>query len=335
MRGSNLIKLLKTLDLLSKPEGTTIEELQNVLEIDRRSVYRQIALIQDLGFPLYDDKVPLEKRKRWKLMDGYLKRLPNIKVPNVELSLSEMVALYLLKAEGKVYKGTEIEKAIDSALSKIGLFASNDMADKLNKIKGLFSSSLKLVKDYSGKEEIIESLTEAMLKNKTCIVRYLPFTDNVDGKVYEYEIDPLSFFEHNGGLYIFVRMKDSGLIRMLAVERIQELEATNDTFEYPKEFDPEELLAPAFGIVYDDPIEAKIWFSADQARYIKERKWAKEQKITNQSDGSIILEMKTSGWWDVKKWVLSFGAEAELLEPTNLRKDIMEEIKGAGVRYRM
>lgn len=327
MRGNNLIKLLKTLDLLSKPEGTTIEELQNVLEIDRRSVYRQIALIQDLGFPLYDDKVPFEKRKRWKLMDGYLKRLPNIKVPNIELSLSEVAALYLLKAEGKVYKGMEIEKAIDSAFSKIGLFASNDLADKLNKIKSCFASSSKLVKDYSGKEEIIDSLTEAMLQNKTCMVRYLPFTDNVDGKVYEYEIDPLSFFEHNGGLYIFVRMKDSSLIRMLAVERVQELEATNDIFEYPKDFDPEELLAPAFGIVYDDPIEAKIWFSAEQARYIKERKWAKEQKITNQSDGSIILEMKTSGWWDVKKWVLSFGAEAEVLAPKELRAEIADTFK--------
>lgn len=334
MRGSNLIKLLKTLDLLSKPEGTTISEMEEELGIDRRSVYRQIALIQELGFPLYDDKVPMEKRKKWKLMDGYLKRLPNIKVPNVELSLSEVVALYLLKAEGKVYKGTEIERAIDSALSKIGLFASNDLADKLNKIKSCFASSSKLVKDYSGKEEIIECLTEAMLQNKTCIVRYLPFTDNVDGKVYEYEIDPLSFFEHNGGLYIFVRMKDSSLIRMLAVERVQELEATNDTFEYPKEFDPEELLAPAFGIVYDDPIEARIWFSADQARYIKERKWARDQSIIDNEDGSIIIEMKTSGWRDVEKWVLSFGAAAEVLEPEALKREIIEELDKARRIYR-
>jgi hypothetical protein len=30
---------------------------------------------------------------------------------------------------------------------------------------------------------------------------------------------------------------------------------------------------------------------------------------------SSVLWMKTSGWYDVKKWIFSFGAEAELLEP--------------------
>lgn len=334
MRGSHLIKLLRTLDLLSKPEGTTIEELQNALDIDRRSVYRQIALIQDLGFPLYDDKQPLEKKKRWKLMDGYLKKLPNIKVPNIELSLSEILALYLLKSEGRVYKGTEIEKAIDSAFVKIGLFASNDFAEKLKKVKGIFMSSSKLVKDYSGKEDVIGSLTEAMLQNKVCVVRYLPFADNVAGKVYEYQIDPLSFFEHNGGLYFFVRMKDSGLIRMLAVDRIKELNITKEAFEYPADFDPEEILAPAFGIIYDDPIEIKIWFSPDQARYIKEREWSKNQKITDQPDGSISLAMKTSGWGDIKKWVLSYGAEAEVLEPKKLRNEIKKELKTTNKLYR-
>jgi predicted DNA-binding transcriptional regulator YafY len=71
----------------------------------------------------------------------------------------------------------------------------------------------------------------------------------------------------------------------------------------------------------------KIWFSASQARYIRERQWAQEQKITKQKDGSIVLWMKTSGWYDVKKWVLSFGAEACLLEPKHLQDKIRNEVE--------
>lgn len=37
--------------------------------------------------------------------------------------------------------------------------------------------------------------------------------------------------------------------------------------------------------------------------------------------------MKTSGFWDLKKWVLSFGAEAEVLKPNKMREAIGNEIK--------
>ena len=70
MRGRNLIKLLKALELFSKPEGTTIEEMAEHLEVDRRSVYRLISLSEELGFPIYDEKIPLEKDKRWVLSYG-------------------------------------------------------------------------------------------------------------------------------------------------------------------------------------------------------------------------------------------------------------------------
>jgi len=93
------------------------------------------------------------------------------------------------------------------------------------------------------------------------------------------------------------------------------------------------LLESAFDIVCGEPIDVKIWFPAGQSRYIKERKWSKTQKIEDQKDGSIILSMTTSGWWDVKRWVLSFGADAKVLEPEELRKEIVEELEAAEDRY--
>ena len=120
-----------------------------------------------------------------------------------------------------------------------------------------------------------------------------------------------------------------GDIRTLAVERIQEITKTGSLFEYPEDFDPEELLESAFDIVYEDPVKVKVWFSANQARYIKERKWSKNQEIIDQEDGSIILSMETSGWWDVKRWVLSYGSGAKVLEPEELREAVATELEAA------
>ena len=160
MRGKNLIKMLRAIDLLAKPEGTTIEELGEHLEVDRRSVYRMIHVIEEMGFPLLDEEVPLEKRKRWKLEETYLKKLPNITVPDIKLGFSEIIALYLLKGEGKLYRGTELEKTINAAFGKIGLFVPDRLFEQLDKIKTLFIPNTKFTKDYTGKEKIIDDLME-------------------------------------------------------------------------------------------------------------------------------------------------------------------------------
>jgi len=50
-------------------------------------------------------------------------------------------------------------------------------------------------------------------------------------------------------------------------------------------------------------------------------------------DGSVLLSMNTSGWIDVKKWILSFGADAELLEPDDKRKEVQQAIAQMADQY--
>lgn len=82
----------------------------------------------------------------------------------------------------------------------------------------------------------------------------------------------------------------------------------------------------AFGLFYDDPFTLKVRFPAEEVRYIKERQWSKDQEITELEDGSIVLTMKTSGWYDVMRWVFSFGPNAEVIEPKEMRDEIKKRL---------
>jgi len=332
MRGRILKKILDAVNLLSQPTGTTISSLCENLDIDKRQAYRVIETLQ------YDWKLVIEKDKsilgaevRYYLNKEYCKRFLDMKVLDLNLSLSEIIALYFLKDHLRLYRGTDIETHIERAFAKLDVFIPEGLGDKLEKVKSLLIADKKFVKDYSEKDEIIDILTSAIMQQKTCIVEYHSFSDD---RVKTFDIDPLTFFESKGGLYLFVRLPKYDDIRLLAVERIKNLSATRGNFEYPDDFDPETLLESAFGLIYDDPIAVRIKFSSGQARYIQERQWAKDQKIEKQKDGSIILSMNTSGWSEVKRWLLSYGADAELLAPAEKREELKREAQQLTALYK-
>jgi len=326
------VKLLKAVNLLANPNGSSIAELEKELGISRRSVYRLLDTLYELGFPIYDERSNFSSEKRWKFEPTYLKKLPNIDLPKVKFTMDEIILIHYLFSRSLVLKDTAFEKTSKSLCEKLKLFLPERVSTKLtfDKIDSLFLPGERLTKSYEGKEEIIDTLIEAIVQQRVSVVTYHSFDTNEE-KIFR--IEPLKLFEHHGGLYAFTRVTRFKSIRTLAVERIKELKLLYDTFEYPEDFDPEKLLESAFSLILDDPIDAKIWFSKDKARYIEERKWSPEQKIEKQGDGSIILTIKTSGVYDVKRWVLSFGADAVVLEPMSLKKAILGDINKIKKRY--
>lgn len=320
----HLVKVLKAVEILSHPGGATMDELREGLEVDRRTAYRIRETLEELNFPIYEDCSSLDGRKRFRFTDSYLKKLPNLSLPELNLTLPELIALYFIRSNRQMFKGTEIERNINAAFEKLNAFVPEGLAERLDKVKTLFVASSKFSKDYSDKEEIIEQLTDAIFRQRTCQVEYHSFMDD---RCKQFLIDPLRFFERDGGLYLFVRATAYNHIRTLAVERINQITPTGETFVQPDDFDPDAMLEEAFSMVYGEPVEVEITFSAEVAKYIRERQWAKEQNITDLPDGSINLEMNTSGWFDVKKWVLSFGEDAELVKPLEMRAELAETAK--------
>ena len=62
---------------------------------------------------------------------------------------------------------------------------------------------------------------------------------------------------------------------------------------------------------------SKVRFSAWQARYIKQRTWHPSQEIEELDNGEIILSFQAGGFYEIKSWILSHGADAEVLEPAS------------------
>ncbi len=235
-----------------------------------------------------------------------------------------------MKTSFTILNGTQAEGHINNAFEKIASMTTLKVSELVASIEKIYIKNSDFDKNYAEKYKTIDVLHQAIIAKKQCEVSYHSYSkDNVA----EYKISPLCFFNKNGGLYLFVRFDNHKDVRTIAVERIQKITLLNKDYKYPRGFNPEKLLNNSFGFIFDDPISVKIWFSSSQAKYIDERAWSPSQVKTRCPDGSIILELNTSGWFDVKRWILSFGADARLLEPIELVEELKSDLQRALSAY--
>ncbi len=324
MRGKNLVQLIRTLGLLSRPMGVTKKEMADDLGVSLRSVSRSIQTVEELGIPVYDDRSGPEREKHWHIEPAYLDRMPNLDLPKIALTVPEIISLCMLAGESVIFKGTEISRHITSAMVKLMHFVPENTRTELSALKRIFICKTMGSKTYAGKEDIIRILTESILNRTACKITYHVFYKD---EIKDEDIGPLHFYENRGGLYLFAQKLKSRSIRSYAVERIRRIRTLARNVDYPADFDPEQTLNSAFDLTHGEPVTVKILFSKTEARYIKEKSWSPDQHIIENPDGSIILTMTSSGYRDLKRWVMSFGKGARLLEPEDMKEDIRAELE--------
>ena len=69
------------------------------------------------------------------------------------------------------------------------------------------------------------------------------------------------------------------------------------------------------------------------APYIRESLWHGSQQLTALPDGGLLYEVCVSYPKEVAWWAMSWGSEAEVLEPPELRAYMAEEVRKMGTLY--
>src|SRR6266542_3967619 len=88
-RGDQLARQWRLLQFLSRPEGVAVEVASRQLGCAVRTVWRDLAVLQEVGFPIYDERDG--HHGLWKVEQIFRDRLP------IPLSLPEIVALLVTR----------------------------------------------------------------------------------------------------------------------------------------------------------------------------------------------------------------------------------------------
>src|SRR5262249_28049077 len=149
-----------------------------------------------------------------------------------------------------------------------------------------------------------------------------------------YSIHPYRLMYFRGGLYLFALVEEYKQIRTFAIERIETIEKTRESFEKPKDFTVETYLESAFGVVKEEPFDVEFIFNSYIAEYVRSRVWHPSQQVREIGGGRISMKMHVGGEFELGSWILSFGASANVVSPERLRRRVEAELARALECYR-
>jgi predicted DNA-binding transcriptional regulator YafY len=250
----------------------------------------------------------------------------------VKLSEGEALALICSQHLFSQYKGTPFADSLKGAIDKLYELLPETISMDWDGISRQISFD---VMPPRGEEDKLASLYEQLaraisVRSPITLEYYAAYR----GEKSTRKVDPYHLRYHHGAWYMigFCHLRDC--VRVFAVDRIISCVETDGTFSLPEEFSLEKFLEHSFGIeVGQTPTDVAVYFDSYMARFLREMNLHSSQQIEELSDGGIILKMRISGLGEIKRWALSFGMHARVLEPELLRKDVEEELKAAYEQY--
>lgn len=313
-----LLKLLS-----ARRYGATVEEMAREMNVSDKTIRRDIILFRNLGFPVEEQRGE-RGRKSW--------RLAAPAGPPLSFAFDEALALYLGRRFLEPLAGTFFWEAAQRAFAKIRASLGRPAIEYLERLASRVHGVVVGAADYSAKADLIDAIMLAIEDSRQAIISYQSQSAT---EPVEYQVNPYGLVFHKGSLYLIAHSLDHGEVRHFKLDRMNEVEVSKLQFHRPEDFDAARHLAGSFGVFHGKgDVLVRIRFSRSAARYVRETKRHASQRIEEQPGGGVIAEFRLSAVEEIKSWALSFGAEAEILAPSDLRARVADELEQMAQAYR-
>ncbi len=322
-RGDQLARQWRILQtLIASRRGKSAAELAGEVDCHPRTVYRDLEALQAAGFPLYTER--REGKSLWSLLDTVKYEIP------IPFTLTELMALYFSRNMLRVFKETPFHDALESLFQKVKTTLPPGSLAYLDRMEQVLHVGLKPYKEYGRFREIINQVHEAAHRKRRIEILYFALSQ---GRKTRRKVDPYRIWFFNGTFYLIGFCHLRGEMRIFALDRIRMVRQTEEAFVMPEDFRLEDFLRASFGVYRGPTHRVKIHFSPRAAGFVREKIWHEGQRIEELRDGSLLFEVEVAGTEEIKAWILGWGAQAEVLEPASLRREIGREAAKLAARY--
>ena len=320
MRASRLLSLLM---LLQSRGRVSAQALAQALEVSVRTIHRDVDELSAAGVPIWADRGRLGG---FQLQPGWRTRVDGLTAPEAQ-------AMFLGGLPGPAAE-LGLGEAMASAQLKLLAALPEGWREDARRVSARFH--LDPIDWYRGPSatDHLPAIAQAVWNERRLAMRYESWKGEVRRSV-----DPLGLVLKAGVWYLAARVGNG--VRTYRLSNILELEVGDESFERPPDFD-----LAAWWLASTRRFEKELAVDAAQLRVSAAGMKALRDlgAAVAQAAEASASEADEAGWRRVTipiesiahaaQQVLRLGAQAEVLKPAALRRELLERIEAVAVLYR-
>lgn len=316
-----LERMLRIHEELRRGAFTNCTKLAGALEVSRKTIVRDIAFMRDrLDLPIEFDSA----------INAYRYTHPVSAFPTVQVSEGELLALLVARKALEQYRGTPFHRQLEISFDKL----TGGLKDRISfsPAEELQSVSFKNVGLGKADMTIFNALSGAVLRQHEIEFDY---RKPGDAKAARRRIQPYHLAHRENLWYLVGFDTERAALRTFALPRISAPTVLDSQFVRPPDFSPEKFFANALGVLGGErDYRVVIRFAPAVADRVREREWHESQELRDLPGGGLELSLRLGALAEIERWVLTWGDDAEVLQPKELRERLRAVATTLAKRYR-
>lgn len=291
------------------------------LEVSTKTVSRDIDFMRDRML------MPIEYEAS---EHGYCYTREVESLPTIDISEGELLALSVAQKALDHYKGTPFEKPLATAFNKLSASLPDTITANLTELSDTISFKHGRLSNLD--EDTLKLAIKSALEKHVLKFNYKkPGGEASQARI----VNAYHVTNYLGKWYLLAWDQKREAMRTFLLARASDLAIQKEIFEVPPEFSVDEYLWTSFGIwSRSGNHKVAVRIHAALAEHVSENVWHPTQEIESGTDGSIVLRFKLGSLVEIAQWVLSWGDQAEALEPPELRELVKNRAQAVVDLYR-
>lgn len=290
------------------------------LEVTRKTILRDIDYLRNnRDAPIVYDQ------QRW----GYYYSEENYVLPSLHLNEGDLVGMLISHKVLEQYKNTPLQGQLNKIFQKI----TQSLPKKVTINSAWMDNRITVLPDHLSviRPEVWDIVAQALQREQSLDICYQKPGEQETGKR---TVDPYHLTGYQGEWYLIGHCHLRNEVRTFAISRIEEAGILPQHFIPNPDFDYEHGIQANFGIFRGDRNQTvRLRFTSNVRPYVQERLWQEGQKMEEADNGGLILTLSATDLLEMKRWILSWGAEVVVLEPPGLVAEMRRELQEALQQY--